>query len=111
MGKKFFKGTLLTLNNYRNLFCMSRLGYLKPMKMSLRLNENISMELQFVSIMHFDLQNKFLDDHHCILITDREGHIKSMTKSAKNFFQNGENIFDHNSDLERVYKVKKIKFF
>lgn len=102
---KYFTGKYFTCNRYRNMVCLSRLGYLKNFKLALRFNETISMELQYVAIMHFDLRSKVLEDQHCFMATDGEGNIKSMTKSARDIFQLETSIFQYGSQFKKIYEV------
>lgn len=73
--------------------------------MALRLNESISMGLQFIAVMQFNIEDKILSDQKCIVVTDRMGVIQSLTRSAKEIFQKNESIFSLNKKLENIYKV------
>lgn len=111
LTSKYFTGKYLTCNEYRTMFCLSRLGYLKDFKLALRLNETISMELQFIGLMHFNIENKELEDQKCVVITDRGGIVQAMTKSAEEIFQLEDCIFEYNKQFQKIYNVSKIIFF
>lgn len=104
--ERFFSGVFLTQNKYRNIVCLSRLGELKPFKLTVRINHSISMDLQFVGIMQFENNwSRYSTKDPCIAVTDTKGIIKSVSKPAKELFSVGQSIFSSNKAFKVIYKV------
>lgn len=87
------------------------MGFLKDFKLALRLNETISMELQFVGIMHFNLEDKMLEEQKCVVLTDSDGNVTAVSKEAANIFEIDDNIFMYNREFKKIYKVSFFKYY
>lgn len=109
MKKNIFKGNFFINEHQRNLFCLNKKGNLRNVKLNLKLNTNTSLELQYVGIMQFCVDDKHHEENHCVILTDQEGEIKSLTKKAEKYFRDGEKIFEYNKKFKKIYQVKKLK--
>ena len=97
-------GNMLMNSELRNMVCVSKKGYLIPIKLGVRINVMVDNGIQFCGVMNF---HKAASET-CLLVVNKFGKILEFTEAGSRFFIKGRNINKHNRSFSNILKVSLI---
>lgn len=92
---------ILTNRKLRNLLCLNKKGLCLPLTIKIRYHYDFSNSIKIAGALQFSVERYKI----CILLLNREGTIKAMTKEADKYFDKERNIDYYNSKFRDINNV------
>ena len=96
-------GKLLMDSQLRNMVCLTKEGFITPVKLGVRINAMIEHGIQFCGVLNFCLKRT----ESCIVIVNKLGKILELTKAADKFFTKDKSLMTHNQGFSKIFRVRQ----